>query len=662
VQADTVADWIMPEGARNIRQLAHNTCVEVLLYMSPKHSQYIVDSVAVNLNSSYLRFIRRHPNFTGKVSILAYSLGAVLCYDLLAHQAIQESSPVARELQRFLRKQEAASTLSAQATTKVLSNGSPTTEEADASREAEEGVGVPAAAKGCSVVKGLPGDGNAAEQKGGIAREQDTSQNLFQRAAKAVMSSVRVRAVTPQHGGPVLHSLDGALGAGRAESSCGEDALGGRHEVLALLEGPGSSSSGQPQAAVAATKVERQKHGMVWGLSIPFGWGRGKAASAQLGEAPPYNAVLMSDGSVVEPAVALDRVGLDEDKDADMATGDLATGGHAFEGASLGSGGLLTGANLLPSVANSDAPFNRGPDWKRPRLECGDRGGARACASAAEDNSLAAPPDSTGPSGGQVVAAVEVGDGTAQAHVAASEGLFAMQQLEEEVGAERSAAEDMSLLTDMGLRLGEMAETVDGATDRAESAASQRAAHTTALHVPPSVASLAAAAEAQVGVGGATRIASLRLRVLELQRQLKDAEQELHGLTVQSSMNAAQLEGPCSAAAAQLRECVEGLEEAKGVGDAMEIGGEAGGLEKDTADLARKLWPGSALEELENTDCQPLGSRRMHYPVRRCLGPGCVFVWLLSTVVPEGLRMLLLVGHDIPEPDATNEAVDMLVP
>ena len=94
----------MPEGARNFRQLAHNTCVEVLLYMSPTHAQYIVDSVATNLNTTYLRFLHRNPEYTGKVSVLAYSLGSVITYDLLSHQAIPERNAVSQALRRLLRK------------------------------------------------------------------------------------------------------------------------------------------------------------------------------------------------------------------------------------------------------------------------------------------------------------------------------------------------------------------------------------------------------------------------------------------------------------------------------------------------------------------------------------------------------------------------------
>jgi hypothetical protein len=105
LQADKVAELIMPEGARSVRQLAHNTCVEVLLYMSPNHAQYIIDSVATNLNSAYLRFMRRNLCYVGRVSILAYSLGSILCYDLLAHQAMPEDHPAAMQLRKLVELQ-----------------------------------------------------------------------------------------------------------------------------------------------------------------------------------------------------------------------------------------------------------------------------------------------------------------------------------------------------------------------------------------------------------------------------------------------------------------------------------------------------------------------------------------------------------------------------
>lgn len=134
----------MPEGARGMRQMAHNTCVEVLMYMSPAHSQFIMDSVAINLNASYLRFIRRNPRFSGKVSILSYSLGSILCYDLLAHQPVKDAHAVA--VVAAERAQRAAQRAQRMPGKGTLRRGSRGTAGASSSGGSGVAVGVPAAA------------------------------------------------------------------------------------------------------------------------------------------------------------------------------------------------------------------------------------------------------------------------------------------------------------------------------------------------------------------------------------------------------------------------------------------------------------------------------------------------------------------------------------
>ncbi len=58
----------------------------MLLYLTPLHRQDILDGIVMSLNAMYARFLRRHPGFTGTVSILAHSLGSVLTYDVLCNQ------------------------------------------------------------------------------------------------------------------------------------------------------------------------------------------------------------------------------------------------------------------------------------------------------------------------------------------------------------------------------------------------------------------------------------------------------------------------------------------------------------------------------------------------------------------------------------------------
>jgi hypothetical protein len=53
----------MPPGALFLRQILHATAVEVLLYLTPFIRADILDSLVSSLNSTYLKFRLRHPDF-----------------------------------------------------------------------------------------------------------------------------------------------------------------------------------------------------------------------------------------------------------------------------------------------------------------------------------------------------------------------------------------------------------------------------------------------------------------------------------------------------------------------------------------------------------------------------------------------------------------------
>ncbi|BBN19897.1 phospholipase DDHD1 [Marchantia polymorpha subsp. ruderalis] len=74
------------EGVRALRTMLSATVHDVLYYMSPVYCQDIIDSVSHSLNRLYGKFIKRNPNYDGKVSIYGHSLGSVLSYDILCHQ------------------------------------------------------------------------------------------------------------------------------------------------------------------------------------------------------------------------------------------------------------------------------------------------------------------------------------------------------------------------------------------------------------------------------------------------------------------------------------------------------------------------------------------------------------------------------------------------
>eukprot|EP00850_Spirogloea_muscicola_P001411 SM000005S17208 [mRNA] locus=s5:845442:851065:+ [translate_table: standard] len=79
------------EGLKALRKTISATVHDVLYYMSPAYCQFIIDSVTSALNRQYAKFMKRNPDFSGKVSLYGHSLGSVLVYDILCHQEIPQS-------------------------------------------------------------------------------------------------------------------------------------------------------------------------------------------------------------------------------------------------------------------------------------------------------------------------------------------------------------------------------------------------------------------------------------------------------------------------------------------------------------------------------------------------------------------------------------------
>ena len=68
----------------SVRSLMSDVALDILLYMSPAHYEEIVNKLVAEMNQVYELFVRNNPQFSGRVSILAHSLGSVLAFDLLA--------------------------------------------------------------------------------------------------------------------------------------------------------------------------------------------------------------------------------------------------------------------------------------------------------------------------------------------------------------------------------------------------------------------------------------------------------------------------------------------------------------------------------------------------------------------------------------------------
>lgn len=92
LEVDALAAALRPPGIASLRQVLHSTAVEVLLYLTPLHRAAVLGSLVASLNSAYSRFMLRNPEFRGKVSIVAHSLGSILCWDILCNQPVSVSA------------------------------------------------------------------------------------------------------------------------------------------------------------------------------------------------------------------------------------------------------------------------------------------------------------------------------------------------------------------------------------------------------------------------------------------------------------------------------------------------------------------------------------------------------------------------------------------
>ncbi|OWZ03608.1 PhosphoLipase, partial [Phytophthora megakarya] len=84
-----------------LRELANDTVLDVLFFMSPLFHQVILDEVAKEMNRVFTQFQSRHPDWSSrrtgskrkKVSIVAHSLGSIICFDILNHQQVYMQQP-----------------------------------------------------------------------------------------------------------------------------------------------------------------------------------------------------------------------------------------------------------------------------------------------------------------------------------------------------------------------------------------------------------------------------------------------------------------------------------------------------------------------------------------------------------------------------------------
>ncbi|EGF82464.1 hypothetical protein BATDEDRAFT_86649 [Batrachochytrium dendrobatidis JAM81] len=69
-----------------LRQINNNILADVLYYFTSFHGQTLVDIVTKSLNAAHAAFMKKYPDFKGKVALVCHSLGGIITYDILAHQ------------------------------------------------------------------------------------------------------------------------------------------------------------------------------------------------------------------------------------------------------------------------------------------------------------------------------------------------------------------------------------------------------------------------------------------------------------------------------------------------------------------------------------------------------------------------------------------------
>ncbi|KAI8834628.1 DDHD domain-containing protein [Chytriomyces cf. hyalinus JEL632] len=84
-------DDITLDGVQSIRYLVSDIVLDVLLYMTPKYRQQMVNHVIEEMNRIYTAYLERNPTFNGKISVYGHSLGSLLAFDILCHQAHGDS-------------------------------------------------------------------------------------------------------------------------------------------------------------------------------------------------------------------------------------------------------------------------------------------------------------------------------------------------------------------------------------------------------------------------------------------------------------------------------------------------------------------------------------------------------------------------------------------
>ncbi|KAJ2706294.1 hypothetical protein FB645_001689 [Coemansia sp. IMI 203386] len=75
-----------------IRTMDNEVIGDILYYFSTFHGRRMLEMVINKLNDAYDRFMAAHPNFTGSTSLVAHSLGGMVCYEILHYMNMLEGN------------------------------------------------------------------------------------------------------------------------------------------------------------------------------------------------------------------------------------------------------------------------------------------------------------------------------------------------------------------------------------------------------------------------------------------------------------------------------------------------------------------------------------------------------------------------------------------
>ncbi|GAA5948867.1 hypothetical protein JCM3765_003936 [Sporobolomyces pararoseus] len=90
----SVKDIEISNSVPFLRSIVSGLVLDVPFYLSPAHKEKMIKAVVRESNRVYRLFCKRNPNFGGKVSIIAHSLGSCIAADILSNQPTTVSDPL----------------------------------------------------------------------------------------------------------------------------------------------------------------------------------------------------------------------------------------------------------------------------------------------------------------------------------------------------------------------------------------------------------------------------------------------------------------------------------------------------------------------------------------------------------------------------------------